>query len=194
MFGTSCPPSARDGKPALGAHFGLTTRFLSTPKTALLACGTNAVGLYERAGIAISARRYAFSAEIVVLSWEVPSENTCSRRIFYSELTVLATISIQNTVVRAPRLVSNISLPLLLQEIVVLSLGVPSEITCSRRIFLIRAHGSGNHFCSKTNDSCTALLGNHGFRASATCIFCSNTNVLATISIQKTMVRAHDLH
>ena len=66
MFGTSCPPSARDGKPALGVHFGLTTRFLSAPKTALLACGTHAVGLYERAGIAISARRYAFSAEIVV--------------------------------------------------------------------------------------------------------------------------------
>ena len=128
-------PSTRDGKPALGAHAGLTTRFLSTPKTALLACGTNAVGLYERAGIAISARRYAFSAEIVVLSWEVPSESTCSRRIFYSQLTVLATISIQNTVDRARRLVSNISHPLLLKNNDVLSLEVPSENACSRRIF-----------------------------------------------------------
>ena len=134
-FGTTCPPSARDGKPAFGIQFGLPSRFVSKPKSTLLARGTNVVGLYAAAGIAISARRYAFSAEIVVLSWEVPSENTCSRRIFYSELTVLATISIQNTVVRARLLVSSISHRVFLKEIVVLSLEVPSENTCSRRIF-----------------------------------------------------------
>ena len=129
----------------LGVHFGLTTRFLSTPKTALLACGTNAVGLYERAGIAISARRYAFSAEIVVLSWEVPSENTCSRRIFYSELTVLATISIQNTVVRARLLVSSISHRVFLKEIVLLSLEVRQEIR-ARDVFSNQSSRFGRHF------------------------------------------------
>ena len=44
-----------------------------------------------------------FLKEIDVLAVEVPPENTCSRRIFYSELTDLATISIQNTVVCARR-------------------------------------------------------------------------------------------
>ena len=149
MFGTSCPPSARDGKPALGAHFGLTTRFLNTPKTALLACGTNAVGLYKRAGIAISARRYAFSAEIVVLSWEVPSENTCSRRIFYSELTVLATISIQNTVVRARLLISSISHRVFLKEIVLLSLEVRQKIR-ARDVFSNQSSRFGQPFLLKT--------------------------------------------
>ena len=149
MFGTSCPPSARDGKPALGVHSGLTARFLSTPKTALWACGTNAVGLNERAGIAISARRYAFSAEIVVLSWEVPSENTCSRRTFYSDLTVLATISIQNTVVRARLLVSSISHRVCLKEIVLLSLEARQKIR-ARDVFSNQSSRFGHPFLFKT--------------------------------------------
>ena len=132
-----------------GVHFGLTTRCRSTPKTALLACGANAVGLYERAGIAISARRYAFSAEIVVLSWEVPSENTCSRRIFYSELTVLATISIQNTVSRARLLVSSISHREFLKEIVVLSLEVRQKIR-ARDVFSNQSSRFGHPFLFKT--------------------------------------------
>ena len=60
MFGNVCPPSARDGKLAFGVQLGLPSLFLSKPKAALLARGTNVVGLHATAGIAISARRYAF--------------------------------------------------------------------------------------------------------------------------------------
>ena len=54
--------------------------------------------------------------------------------------------------------------------------------------FLFKNQGYGNHFYSKTNGSCTALLGTHGFRARATCLFFLKTKALVSISIEKPML------
>ena len=68
---------------------------------------------------------------------------------FYSELTVLATISIQNTVVRARLLVSSITHRVFLNEIVVLSLEVRQKIR-ARDVFSNQSSRFGQPFLFKT--------------------------------------------